>query len=82
MPTEPIATVLKNLAILATASTNPQADYWLAQAEPYLDIDNRKSFMLRVLLTPAEHLELIAQSQQAGQTMSDYVREKVFPADA
>ena len=49
------------------------------RGRPRMDPSERKTVMIRVLLTPAESAALTAAAERAGLTVSAYVRRRALP---
>jgi hypothetical protein len=66
------------------ALNDPQAEFTLEERALIADNlaatgDATRDFLLRVRLTDAERVELETVSSDAGMSMSEYVRRKLFP---
>jgi hypothetical protein len=83
-PIEPLTTVLEHL-IDITGCTLRGGDagfdnhYWLAQAQAYTqDAPELRTTLVHLKLSAVEKMELERRAREAGQTMSDYARMRIF----
>lgn len=80
MPTEPLATVLEHLIEMQDPcfdDTLFNASYWLDQARLYTQPAPRTE-QVHIRITTLEKAELQRLAEDAGQTMSDYARARIF----
>ena len=80
-PIEPLAKVIDELSNLVYEEWGhtPRAAYWLAQAEQYTTpTPELRTALVHLKLSALEKLELQRRAREAGQTMSDYARMRIF----